>query len=44
MIMNRIIMKNWIIEALNHLGGKARPRDVSKYIWEHYETELKEFR
>lgn len=41
MIMNRIIMKNWIIEALNHLGGKARPRDVSKYIWEHYETELK---
>ena len=41
MIMNRVIMKDWIIEALNHLGGKGWPREVSKYIWERYETDLK---
>ncbi|WP_276904526.1 hypothetical protein [Frischella perrara] len=39
--MNRKIMKDWIIEALQHLGGKGWPREISKYIWEHYESELK---
>ena len=34
-------MKDWIIEALQNLGGKGWPREVSKYIWEHYESELK---
>ena len=26
-------MKDWIIEALQNLGGKGWPREVSKYIF-----------
>lgn len=35
------IMKIWVLEALKSLGGKGWPVEVSKYIWEHYEKELK---
>ena len=34
-------LMDWVIEALKSLRGIGSPRDVSKYIWEHYETELK---
>ena len=33
-------MMDWIIEALKASGGKAWPKDVSKFIWENYESEL----
>lgn len=34
-------MKAWVIKALKSLGGKGWPKDVAKYIWDHYEIELK---
>ena len=40
-MITRDIMKIWVLEALKSLGGKGWPVEVSKYIWEHYEKELK---
>lgn len=34
-------MKLWVIKALKYLGGSGWPKDVSKYIWDKYEQELK---
>ncbi len=34
-------MKDWVIKALTNLDGKGWPKDVAKYIWDHYEPELK---
>lgn len=34
-------MKLWVIEALKCLGGSGWPKNVSKYIWDKYEQELK---
>ena len=34
-------MKDWIIRCLQERGGSGWPREVSKYVWEHYESELK---
>ncbi|MDE3021824.1 MAG: hypothetical protein KGI54_08190 [Pseudomonadota bacterium] len=41
MMTTREDMKGWIIEALRSMKGKGWPKDISKYIWEHYEPELK---
>lgn len=30
-----------MIETLKYLGGSGWPKDVSKYIWDKYEQELK---
>ncbi|EKT4489722.1 hypothetical protein [Shewanella algae] len=35
-------MKDWILTCLKARGGKGSPRDVSKYVWEHYEHELRQ--
>lgn len=40
-MITRDIMKIWVLEALKSLGGKGWPVEVSKYIWGHYEKELK---
>jgi hypothetical protein len=40
-VVTREDMKDWVLEALRSLGGKGYPKDVAKYIWEHYEAELK---
>ncbi len=40
-MVTRDIMKLWVIEALKYLGGSGWPKDVSKYIWDKYEQELK---
>lgn len=40
-MITRDIMKIWVLEALKSLGGKGWSVKVSKYIWEHYEKELK---
>ncbi len=34
-------MKEWIVKCLNSQGGSGWPREVSKYVWENYEKELK---
>lgn len=34
-------MKVWIVECLNSRGGAGWPKDVAKYVWEKYESELK---
>ena len=36
-------MKKWIIECLQERGGSAWPREVSKYVWDSYEAELRDF-
>lgn len=40
-MLTRDIMKIWVLEALKSLDGRGWPVEVSKYIWEHYEKELK---
>lgn len=35
-------MKLWIIECLRERGGSAWPREVSKYVWDRYEAELRD--
>lgn len=30
-----------VAEALMHLGGSGRLRDVAKYVWENYEGDLR---
>lgn len=35
-------MKQWIIECLQEYDGSAWPREVSKYVWDNYEQELKD--
>ena len=34
-------MMPMVIEALNHNGGSAELIEISKYIWENYEDELR---
>lgn len=34
-------MKSWIIAALKANGGRARVVQVCKYIWDHYENEIR---
>lgn len=34
-------MKDWIIHCLKERGGSGWPREVSKYVWENHEAELR---
>lgn len=34
-------MKPWIVTCLKARGGKGSPKDVSKYVWENHESDLK---
>ncbi len=38
---SRESMKEWVILALKAQEGIGWPKDVAKYIWQHYEIELK---
>ncbi len=40
-LVNRDDMMVWIVDCLKSLGGKGWPKDVSKYIWENHELELR---
>ncbi|EOV5433735.1 hypothetical protein ACOAS5_001438 [Vibrio parahaemolyticus] len=40
-MVNRSIMKNWIVECLQSRGGSGWPKDVAKYVWESYESDLR---
>lgn len=33
---------DWVIEALSAHGGRARIVEICKYIWQHYENELRQ--
>ncbi|HIC8823640.1 TPA: hypothetical protein ACW719_003534 [Klebsiella aerogenes] len=41
MMVTREDMKQWIILCLQEGNGSAWPREVSKYVWDNYESELK---
>lgn len=34
-------LKNWVLSALDDLGGTGRVVDVAKHIWDHHEEDLK---
>ncbi|GAA0298360.1 hypothetical protein GCM10009128_16470 [Psychrosphaera haliotis] len=34
-------LPGWVEAALKHHGGRARLIDVAKYIWKHYESDLR---
>ncbi|MBF7081700.1 hypothetical protein IT084_01715 [Desulfallas sp. Bu1-1] len=38
---NKFDLQNWLIEALKEYGGRATIVEVCKYIWQHYEDELR---
>ena len=40
-MITRDDMKPWIIAALKAHGSKARVVQVCKYIWDHYENEIR---
>ncbi len=40
-MITRESMKEWIVEYLKTQNGSAWPREVSKYIWDNYESDLK---
>ena len=33
-------MKVWVISGLTSLGGRAKPSEVAKYIWDNHESDL----
>lgn len=39
--MTRNDLPDMVVEALNSLGGKGKIVQICKYIWEHYEEELR---
>lgn len=39
--MNRDDLKPLIIEALSKRGGKAHHLQIAKYVWDHYEAEIR---
>ena len=38
--MDKQLMSEWIIEALKKHGGKAKERDLKKYIWDNYKSKI----
>lgn len=41
-VATKHILRDWIFEALRAHGGAAGPVDVCKYIWSHFEEELRD--
>ncbi|TQP66871.1 hypothetical protein FLL68_14815 [Vibrio cholerae] len=39
-MVTRESMKSWIVECLELSGGSGWPKDVAKYVWESYESDL----
>lgn len=35
-------LQRWVVEALDHHGGRAHLVDVARHIWLHHEAELRE--
>ncbi len=40
-MMTREDICGWVVEALRALGGSSRIVPICKYIWDHYEAELR---
>ncbi len=40
-MVTRESMKSWIVECLESRGGSGWPKDVAKYVWEMYESDLR---
>jgi hypothetical protein len=38
---DRELLKQWIIEALISLGGRAKVVEISRKIWENHESDLR---
>lgn len=41
-MITRKVLQDWVLDALNANGGCGRVVDVSKYIWLHHESELRD--
>src|SRR5712672_3377116 len=41
MSKGRAIMKDWVVEALNGLGGRGTILDISKHVWETHEDDIR---
>lgn len=39
--MDKDVLKNWIIEALQSKGGQSTLLEICKYVWIHHEVDLK---
>jgi hypothetical protein len=35
------LLKTWVLEALEALGGSGKVVDISRHIWENHEADLK---
>ncbi len=40
-MVTRESMKFWIVECLESRGGSGWPKDVAKYVWDSYESDLR---
>jgi hypothetical protein len=40
-MVSREMLKAWVIEALEELGGSGRQIEVAKIVWRRHETELR---
>jgi hypothetical protein len=38
---DRAVLTEWVIDALEHLGGEGTPLEVSKVLWQHHEHDLR---
>jgi hypothetical protein len=41
MILDRYVMKDWVVEALKELGGSATILAISKVVWARHGEEIK---
>ena len=41
MTIDRISMTEWVIEALNNLGGSGTILEITKEVWENHSEEIK---
>ncbi len=41
MAQGRVIMTDWVVEALHQLGGKGNILDIARRVWDHHEPEIR---
>ena len=42
MLISRTVMKAWVVEALNELGGEGSILEICKIVWERHGKEIQE--
>lgn len=40
-MVTRDDMTEWVVHALDSFGGQGWPKDVAKFVWKNYESELR---